>query len=220
MRHLRLLHTWVFFAIGLTSILATTAEATVAANREVLPDAVTPAHYDLALSPDAEALTFRGTVAITVDVKSSLRDIVLNAVGLDFDRITIDGGTSMTGTADPKLGRETLHAEGLIAVGRHIVSIQYHGKIGRSTLGFFAMDYAGADGPHRTLATNFEPAAARQLLPCWDEPGRKASFTVTVDAPKDRMAISNMPVAQTTPVSATMQRIRFAETPKMSTYLL
>jgi aminopeptidase N len=58
------------------------------------------------------------------------------------------------------------------------------------------------------------------LLPCWDEPGLKATFTITVNAPKDRMAISNMPVAQTTPVSATMQQIRFAQTPKMSTYLL
>lgn len=220
MRRLRLLHTWVSFAVGLTSILAPTAEAAVAANREVLPDAVTPTHYDLALSPDAEALTFRGTVTITVDLKSSVRDIVLNAVGLDFDQVTIDGGTSMTGTADPKLGRETLHAERLIAVGRHIVSIQYHGKIGRSTLGFFAMDYAGPDGPRRTLATNFEPAAARQLLPCWDEPARKASFTVTVDAPKDRSVVSNMPVAQIAPLSATTQRVRFAETPKMSTYLL
>ncbi|HEY3654117.1 MAG TPA: hypothetical protein VGL34_03945 [Steroidobacteraceae bacterium] len=27
-----------------------------------------------------------------------------------------------------------------IAAGRHILSIDYHGNIGRSTLGFFAMD--------------------------------------------------------------------------------
>ena len=58
------------------------------------------------------------------------------------------------------------------------------------------------------------------MLPCWDEPARKASFTVAIDAPKDRMAVSNMPVAGTTSLSATMQRVRFAESPKMSTYLL
>ncbi len=60
------------------------------------------------------------------------------------------------------------------------------------------MDYSGPDGPRRTLATNFEPAEARKLLPCWDEPARKATFTVSVDAPKDRMAVSNMPVAEVT----------------------
>ena len=191
----------------------------MAAVRETLPDAVTPVHYDLALVPDAQALTFRGQVTITVMAKSPVTDISLNAEGLTFDHVTLDGG-NVTTTADQKLGRETLHAGRPVAVGQHVIAIAYHGKIGRSTLGFFAMDYVGPDGPRRTLATNFEPAAARQLLPCWDEPGLKARFTITVDAPKDRMAISNMPVAQTMPVSSTMQRIRFAETPKMSTYLL
>jgi aminopeptidase N len=210
----------LFFAIGLGATPAISAPAIDVANREVLPDTVTPTHYDLALSPDAEALTFSGTVAITVDVKSSVRDIVLNADALEFDRVTIDGQDSVTVKADQKLGRETLHADQLISVGRHVVTIEYHGTIGRSTLGFFAMDYAGADGRRRTLATNLEPTAARQLLPCWDEPARKASFTLTVDSPKDRMAVSNMPVEQITQLSATTQRVRFAQTPKMSTYLL
>ncbi len=62
-------------------------------------------------------------------------------------------------TFDQKLGRAKLHFDTSIAAGSHTLSIDYHGKIGRSTLGFFAMDYAGPDGPRRTLATNFEPAA-------------------------------------------------------------
>jgi aminopeptidase N len=220
MRRERIQGVWVALTIGWVSGLAAPALAAKAPAREVLPDTVIPIHYDLALSPDAAALTFRGVVTITVQVKSPTRDIVLNAEGLDFDRVTIDGASPVTTTADAKLGRETLTASRPIAAGRHIVTIDYHGRIGRSTLGFFAMDYIGPDGPRRTLATNFEPSAARQLLPCWDEPGRKATFTVTVDAPRDRMAISNMPVAETTPISATMQRVRFAQTPKMSTYLL
>jgi aminopeptidase N len=213
MRHV--LKHWLFLAMGWASF-----SSGQAAVRETLPGAVAPVHYDLALIPNAETLTFRGQVTITVMAKSSVKDIPLNAEGLAFDRVTLDGSGSVTTTADQKLGREILHTDRPITVGQHVITIAYHGKIGRSTLGFFAMDYVGPDGPRRTLATNFEPAAARQLLPCWDEPGLKASFTIMVDAPKDRMAISNMPVAQNIPVSATMQRIRFAETPKMSTYLL
>ncbi len=82
------------------------------------------------------------------------------------------------------------------------------------------MDYQGTGGPRRTLATNFEPTGARKLLPCWDEPARKASFTISVDAPKDQMAVSNMPVDQVTPLSGDLQRVRFKQSPKMSTYLL
>ena len=36
--------------------------------RDVLPLTVVPIHYDLALAPDAETLTFKGTVTITVNV--------------------------------------------------------------------------------------------------------------------------------------------------------
>lgn len=188
--------------------------------REVLPDSVVPIHYDLALSPDADTLIFSGTVSITVEVKAATSDIVLNADGLVLDHRTIDGEEDVSVAMDEKLGRATLHWKAAITKGRHVLQIKYHGKIGRNTLGFFAMDYATAAGPRRTLATNFEPAAARQLFPCWDEPERKATFTVSVDAPMDRMALSNMPVAEVTPLSSTMQRVRFAVTPKMSTYVL
>ena len=82
------------------------------------------------------------------------------------------------------------------------------------------MNYDSPAGKRRTLATNLEPAFAREVLPCWDEPAMKATFTVTVDGPADRMALSNMPAAETTPMPNGMQRTRFAESPRMSTYLL
>lgn len=190
------------------------------AGREVLPDTVIPVHYDLLVSPDAEALTFRGTVKIAVAVRTATPRVVLNAVGLEFDHARVDGGDEAAVSTDPTLGRATLEWRAPVAPGRHTLVIDYHGKIGRTTLGFFAMDYSTPEGPRRTLATNFEPAEARKLLPCWDEPGRKAAFTVSVDAPKDRMALSNMPVAEVSSLSETMQRVRFAESPKMSSYLL
>jgi aminopeptidase N len=188
--------------------------------REVLPDSVVPLHYDLALVPDAGSLTFTGKVVVTVDVIAPGPTLTLNAVGLTFDHAAIDGGPDARVSLDKALGRATLTFAGVITAGQHLLNIEYHGAIGRATLGFFAMDYAGPDGPRRTLATNFEPADARDLLPCWDEPARKATFTVSIDVPKDRMAVSNMPIAEVTALSPTTQRVRFQQTPKMSTYLL
>jgi aminopeptidase N len=189
-------------------------------SREVLPDGVVPVHYDLTLAPDSETLTFRGKVAVTLDVRTATASVTLNAVGLTFDHATLDGGKDAVVTLDDKLGRATLDFGAAAPPGKHVLSIEYHGKIGQTTLGFFAMDYSSPEGRRRTLATNFEPSSARELLPCWDEPARKATFTVSVEAPRDRMALSNMPVAEVEPLSATMQRVRFATTPKMSTYLL
>lgn len=191
-----------------------------ASRREVLPRNVLPQHYDLALAPDVNALTFSGKVSITVNVLEATRSVTLNAVNLSFDHASADGGADARVSTDKSLGRATLTFPTSLPKGKHILQIAYHGTIGRSTLGFFAMDYTGPDGPGRTLATNFEPADARDLLPCWDEPGLKATFAVSVDVPKDRMVISNMPLAEAISLSATTERVRFATTPKMSTYLL
>jgi len=211
-------------AVGVLCLAgAATAAAPAVAehpHREVLADNVVPLHYELALTPDAAALTFSGKVAITIDVISAAPTITLNAVGLTFDHAAIDGDTDAAVSFDTALGRATLTFAKAVTPGQHILNIGYHGTIGRTTVGFFAMDYAGPDGPRRTLATNLEPAEARALLPCWDEPARKATFLVSIDVPTDRMAVSNMPIAQVTALSPTTERVRFQPTPKMSTYLL
>jgi aminopeptidase N len=219
-------HGWSLPAplVALFCLASATAAATPTTKahpqRQVLPDGVVPVHYDLALAPNEAALSFAGKVAITLQVAAATPTITLNAVGLAFDHARVDDGPDAEASFDKALGRATLTFDKPIPAGRHVLSIEYHGNIGRATLGFFAMDYSGPDGPRRTLATNFEPADARDLLPCWDEPARKATFTVSVDVPRDRMAISNMPIKQVTPLSPTLQRVRFAQSPKMSTYLL
>ena len=76
--------------------------------REVLPDSVVPRHYDLALAPDAESLTFTGKVAITVEVIAPGPTITLNAAGLTFDHAAIDGGPDARVRLDNGLGRATL----------------------------------------------------------------------------------------------------------------
>jgi hypothetical protein len=62
--------------IAITFALGSAAPfAAMAAERETLPVSVIPAHYELYLKPNAEALTFSGTVAVTVDVKTPTQDV-------------------------------------------------------------------------------------------------------------------------------------------------
>jgi aminopeptidase N len=181
---------------------------------------VVPAHYDLTISPDPERLTFSGTVGVDVEVAAPTALIVLNAKGLTLDSADLDGVPAVTIRLDPALDRAMLTFPATLEPGRHRLSIAYHGPILKGTFGFFAMDYGEGAGRRRTLATNFEPGGARMLLPCWDEPGRKASFSISVDAPHDRVAISNMPTASVERLANGLDRVSFSETPRMSTYLL
>ncbi len=69
-------------------------------------------------------------------------------------------------------------------------------------------------------ATQFEATDARRAFPCWDEPSLKAVFDVTLVIPQGLVAVSNTPIASEEAQGEDMKVVRFAETPRMSTYLL
>jgi aminopeptidase N len=188
--------------------------------RQILPVTLVPSHYALAVDPDAESLRFKAQVSISGDAPRAGRQIVLNAKGLTLDEVDLDGTSAAAMTVDATLNRATLTFAAPFERGPHVLHIAYHGAITQGTVGFFAMDYDSPAGKRRTLATNFEPAEARQLLPCWDEPGLKATFAVSVDAAPDRLVVSNMPVQSREPLPDGRERVTFHDSPRMSTYLL
>jgi aminopeptidase N len=58
------------------------------------------------------------------------------------------------------------------------------------------------------------------MIPSWDEPAYKATFTLEATIPAGQMAVSNMPAAATVKLPDGRQKVSFTKSPKMSTYLL
>jgi aminopeptidase N len=211
------------------------------AGHVALPTNVVPDRYEIAIVPHAESLSFNGFETIAVTVKSPTDRIVLNAADLAFQKAIL---TDAPRTAAP--GMAASHAlraqtpkvvldkdqqtaafifDHPLAVGRYTLKLDYTGLIYKQASGFFALDYAGEKGnQQRALFTQFENSDARRFIPCWDEPGVKAVYSITVRTPVGQMAVSNMPVAGSILVEPRMggpaNEIRFADTPKMSAYLL
>ncbi|HEX4710250.1 M1 family metallopeptidase [Phenylobacterium sp.] len=212
--------------------------ATPAAPAHVaLPTDVQPERYEITIAPNAAALTFAGQERIAVVVERATDRIVLNAADIAFQRAQLTeqprtparlglAASHALRSWTPKvaLDKEQQTAAFVfaepIAPGRYTLTLDYTGKIYQQASGFFALDYAGAGGKQRALFTQFENSDARRFAPLWDEPGSKAVFSLTVKAPAGQMAVSNMPVAATTPSAGGGQSVRFADTPKMSSYLL
>src|SRR6185295_3239890 len=67
--------------------------------------------------------------------------------------------------------------------------------------------------------TQMEPIDARRMFPCFDEPGFKTPFSVSVTAPKDNKVFANSPETSATPAGESVVH-HFAVTEKLPTYLV
>lgn len=184
-----------------------------------LPAAVAPIAYDIAIRPDARAMTFSGTETATIEVRQPTRTITLNAADLKIGKVTFDG-RAVPFTLDAARQQMTVMLPAAAKPGRHKMTFAWDGKINTSPAGLFAIDYTNADGSAaRMLATQFEAPDARRFAPLWDEPSFKAKFTLSAVAPAGQTAYSNMP-ATITKQGDGSKLYRFAESPLMSSYLL
>ena len=185
-----------------------------------LPADVVPIVYDIAITPDAQAMTFTGSETVAIDVRAATRTIMLNAADLAIAAATFDGKPVRYALDAPKQ-QLTLTLPAAATVGRHIVGFRWSGTIGQSAAGLFAIDYTNQDGSKaRMLATQFEAPDARRFAPMWDEPAFKAKFRLKAVAPAGQLALSNMPVTSVAKQADGTQLYSFAETPIMSSYLL
>ncbi|TWI01094.1 aminopeptidase N [Luteimonas cucumeris] len=191
-----------------------------------LPRDVRPVHYDVAVVPHADKLSFDGKATITVDVLAPTPSITLNAVGMEFASAQLKpvAGTATYPAPQVKLDEKAQTATFVFAqplpAGQYQLTLDYTGKIGTQANGLFAIDYENKAGKQRALYTQFENSDARKFIPSWDEPNHKATFDLTATVPAAQMAVSNMPVAESTDLGNGLKRVRFGTSPKMSTYLL
>src|SRR5674476_341943 len=191
-----------------------------------LPPGVKPTHYEVVITPDAKSLSFQGKTVISIDVFEPTRSITLNAVEIQFDTVELFDVSGQTPFGTPKIKLDkaaetaSFSFNQTLTPGHYELALNYSGKISTQAAGLFALDYETAQGQKRSLYTQFENSHARRLIPSWDEPDFKATFTLEAIVPNSEMAISNMPIANKTGLENGLVRVRFEPSPKMSTYLL
>jgi aminopeptidase N len=151
--------------------------AAPAGHRIVLPADVTPDHYDIAITPNAQQLTFTGTVRVAITVHTATDKIVLNDADIVIDRASLAGAAAAANvTYDAKAETVGLVLDHPLQPGRYSLMLDYHGVIYKQASGLFALDYQSGGKPGRALFTQFENSDARRFVPCWTSLGaRRAS---------------------------------------------
>jgi aminopeptidase N len=185
-----------------------------------LPKTVVPTHYAIELTPDLERLTLAGVEVVDIEVREPTARLILNAVEMTFSSASIDNDAQRAEVAlDAATETATLSFAQPLAAGTHRLRIGFAAKINSFARGLYFADYPTGNGTKRMLSSHLEPADARRIFPCWDEPAFKATFALDVTVPQNFLAVGNMPVTREQPAAPNLKRVTFAPTPKMSSYL-
>ncbi|HYX45057.1 MAG TPA: M1 family metallopeptidase, partial [Acidimicrobiales bacterium] len=190
-----------------------------------LPRAVEPEHYDLTLAPDLASASFTGEERVRVRVHQATAEVVLNAAELDIhaaELVTADGAV-LGGQVryHDEDERVAVQLDQAAPVGVHTLRLRFSGTLNDKLRGFYRSHYTDDSGTAHVIATTqFEATDARRAFPCWDEPDRKATFRVSLVVERPLTAISNSEVVERVDLGNGKDEVRFAETMRMSTYLV
>ncbi|XP_071801032.1 aminopeptidase N-like [Asterias amurensis] len=197
-----------------------------------LPETLRPLHYNLKMTPDLENFTFDGQISVTFLCEKATDLLVLNSNNLEIQKETASingffGGRSgiasiLRLTVDPtNQYLNVLFDDNLVENTQYEFSIGFRGVLNDNIKGFYRSSYKHPDGGTRWLAvTFFSPTNARMAFPCFDDPGLKANFTLTIVHAEEYTALGNMPAESAINGPDGLVTTQFATSPKISTYLV
>jgi len=184
--------------------------------------AIQPLHYHLRLEPDLKNFLFQGRIEIQLEAKEPVDHIRLNALELAIWNCAVEQGDRWEPCAfqyDPKTEtmKVLLPAE---TRGGINLRINYSGCINDKMAGFYRSGYQ-IEGQQRYIAVSqFEESDARRAFPCMDHPQYKATYDIEMIVQDDLKTLSNESMYRETDLGDGRKRVRFARTPKMSSYLV
>ena len=187
-----------------------------------LPRSVIPRHYAVTLEPELAAATFVGQVIITADVVEVTKRIVLNAIELDIRDVRVDGAVA-TFSLDEASERLFIDVGDttLVASTTCTIVVEFAGTLNDKLRGFYRSTYTDDDGAEHVIAcSQMQATDCRRAFPCFDEPGFKAEFGITLVVDEAMMAVSNGPEMSRAARPGGRTAITFEDTMAMSTYLV
>jgi aminopeptidase N len=180
-----------------------------------LPANAHPEHYSLALTPDLKAATFSGTETIDLTLDAPSATLTLNAAEIKFLSVTAGSQTAQV-TLDDDKEQATFTFPQPLPAGKVTLAIQYTGILNDKLRGF----YLSKTKTRNYAVTQFEPTDARRAFPSFDEPAYKATFDIALTVDSADTVISNTNLISDAPATPGKHTLKFATTPKMSTYLV
>jgi alanyl aminopeptidase len=185
----------------------------------LLPRDTRPLSQAIELAIDPGQARFSGKVDIAVLLEKPRSVIWLTGKGLDVARaiVTPDAGGPLPATWQERddSGVASLSLSAPIPAGKATIHVEFSARFGAGQRGLYRTVEAGQ--PY--AFTQFEAVAAREAFPCFDEPGFKIPWAISLVVPADAQAIANTQEASRTPEGRSV-RVGFARTEPLPSYLV
>ena len=184
-----------------------------------LPRNFVPTGYRARLAIDPASPGFTGSIEIDGELRERSRGIWLHGRGLDVTAARATQGGRSVAIDVAAVGDDllALHPAAPLDPGRYTLALDYRGALD-AVEGVGAYKKAFDDVAY--VETQFESIYARRVFPCLDEPDSKVPWQLTLDVPKDLVAVANTRQIGETALDATTKRVVFAPTPPLPSYLI
>ena len=184
-----------------------------------LPRNFLPTGYRARLALDPASDGFTGSIEIAGDIKERSKRFWLHGRGLKVSAAKITRGERVIAVEIAPAGEDLLsfHPAEPLDPGPITVAVEYTGS-------FDVVEGNGAykrvfdDAPY--IETQFESISARRVFPCFDEPDSKVPWQLTLDVPRQLVAVANTVQTGETALDAKTKRVSFATTKPLPSYLI
>jgi len=184
-----------------------------------LPDDAAPVRYEVTLAIDPRAEAFSGSVDIELDMRRPTDTLWLDGEDLTVTRASLrTNGVDRTArvlTGDRHVLGFAFERPILPAKAR--LHIEYRGPLSATQITGIGKQRQGGDD---YVITQLAPIDARRAFPCFDEPGFKVPWQLTLVVPSRDHAFSNTPMIDEVELGDGRKRVRFAATPPLPSYLV
>uniref|UniRef100_A0A8C3SSD0 Aminopeptidase n=1 Tax=Chelydra serpentina TaxID=8475 RepID=A0A8C3SSD0_CHESE len=195
-----------------------------------LPTYINPEHYELEIKPEMDADIYTGTVNISIKLDKPTKYLWLHLRATKITEMPTLRKASGQQIALTECFEYEQH-EYLVMVANEMLSdttandtylltLKFQGWLNGSLVGFYRTTYTENGETKSIAATDHEPTDARKSFPCFDEPNKKATYTISIIHKEPFKALANMPVEQTVQLGDGWNRTTFQKSVPMSTYLV
>ncbi len=204
-----------------TEIAPAAESATTATGFPRLSRNVIPERYELSFSIDPNATRFGGLATIHARLNAPTERIAMHGQNMTVTQVQVVQGqrppiAAQVRVLDAEHGAIELVLEHSVGAGAIRIEMAWNAPFDPSLAGL----YLARAGGESYAFTQFEATSARKAFPCFDEPGFKTPFDVSIIAPSDQLAVANTRELERTPQANGRTLFRFARTAPLPTYLV